>query len=442
VPTGARARLTCSDGENGDTPILITNQEQVLEEKTVSLWFFSFWSAAVSAALDFFFFEGKNGKNKMETSKAAETAALQKGKPLVRRRGNTCCSETPAQFREGRAMKTGHWTVVVLGLALVVATASAAGPPDRSPADWTITGPFTHRNLAVYLIRGKEVLAAKKILTLQEALEQKKVIVHETRSVNELAVENVARDAEVFIQAGDIVKGGQQDRVLAYDLIVPARSGKVPLAAFCVEAGRWQQRGGEDAGQFSRSAGQLPGKALRLAVSSARQQGQVWEKVKEQQDKLGKKLNKNVADPRSPSSLQLTLEDKELNAKVNAYVAKLEKSVAGKRDVVGFAVAINGKLEGAEVYGSSELFRKMWPKLLRAAAVDAFAEQQQGRRYELVETDEVQAFLTEGSKGKGTDTQVNNRIRVTTHQGEAAHYVETRDQDDQGAIVHRSYIAR
>jgi len=339
-------------------------------------------------------------------------------------------------------MKTGHWAAVVLGLVAVLAAPAAAGPPETSPASWTVSPPFTHQNLAVYLIRGKDVLAGKKILTLQEALEQKKVIVHETRSVNELAVENVARDTEVFIQAGDIVKGGQQDRVLAYDLIVPARSGKIPLAAFCVEAGRWQQRGGEDPGQFSRSAGQLPGKALRLAVSSARQQGQVWEKVKEQQDKLGRKLNKNVADPRSPSSLQLTLEDKELNARVNAYVARLEKCVASKRDVVGFALTINGKLEGAEVYGSSALFRKMWPKLLRAAAVDAFAEQQQGRRYELVETDEVQAFLAEGNKGKGTDTEVNRRIRVTTRQGEAALCIETRDQDHKGAVLHRSYLAR
>ncbi len=339
-------------------------------------------------------------------------------------------------------MKTGHWVAVVLGLAVVLASPASAGPPEPSSPGWTVSGPFTHQNLAVYLIHGKDVIPGKKLLTLQEALEQKKAVVHETRSVNELAVENLSHDAEVFIQAGDIVKGGQQDRVLSYDLIVPARSGKVRLAAFCVEAGRWQQRGGEDAREFSRSAGQLPGKALRLAVSSARQQGQVWEKVKEQQNKLGKRLNKNVADPRSPSSLQLTLEDKELNAKVNAYVAKLEKCIAGKRDVVGFVVTINGKLEGAEIYGSSALFRKMWPKLLRAAAVDAFAEQQSGRRYELVETDEVQAFLTEASKGKGTDTEVNSRIRVTTRQGEAALYIETRDQDHKGAVLHRSYIAR
>lgn len=339
-------------------------------------------------------------------------------------------------------MKTGHWVAVVLSLAAVRVPSAGAEPPEKLSAEWTISGPSTYQNLAVYLIHGKEVLPGKNVLTLQEALEQKKVIVHETGSVNQLAVENVSPDFEVFIQAGDIVKGGQQDRVLAYDLIVPVRSGKVPLSSFCVEAGRWQRRGGEDVSQFSGSGGQLPGKALRLAVSSARQQGQVWEKVKEQQDRLGRKLNKNVADARSPSSLQLTLEDKELNAKVNAYVARLEKSAGDKRDVVGFAVTINGKLEGAEVYGSSVLFRKMWPKLLRAAAVDAFAEQQPGRRYELTDRDEVQAFLAEGSKGKGTETEVNRRIRVTTRQGESALYIETRDQDHKGAIIHRSYIVR
>ena len=339
-------------------------------------------------------------------------------------------------------MKTGHRVALVLALVALLAPSVAAEPPGGSPADWSLSRPFTHKNLAVYLIRGKDVLPGKKFLGLQEALQQKKAVVHETGNVNELEVENRSADVELFMQAGDIVKGGRQDRVLAYDLILPARSGKVRLACFCVEAGRWQRRAGEDVGRFSGSSGQLPGKALRLAVSSARQQGQVWQKVKEQQQKLGRRLKRNVADPRSPSSLQLTLEDKELNARVDAYVAKLEKCVAGSRDVIGFAVTINGKLEGAEVYGSSVLFRQMWPKLLRAAALDAFTEQQQGRRYELAEVDEVKAFLSEGSRGKGTDTEVNSRIRVTTRQGEAALAIESRDQDHKGALIHRSYIAR
>jgi hypothetical protein len=339
-------------------------------------------------------------------------------------------------------MKTSHWTALVVSLTAIPGWFALSASPAAPAPGWTISGPFIHQNLAVYLIHGKDIHPGKKFQTLQEALEEKQILVHETGTVNELQLENVSSDFEVFIQAGDIVKGGRQDRVLAYDLIVPVKSGKMPLPAFCVEAGRWQQRGGEDAGQFSQSTGQLPGKALRLAVGSARQQGQVWERVKEQQDKLSRKLNKSVADSRSPSSLQLTLEDKELQARVDAYVARLEKCLADKPDVLGFAVTINGAVEGAEVYGSSALFRKMWPKLLRAAAVDAFAEQQKGRRYELAEPDEIRAFLAAGGKGKPIESKVDDRVHVTTRENENVVSIETRDKENKGAMIHRSYIAR
>lgn len=338
-------------------------------------------------------------------------------------------------------MKAGHRPVLVASLLAVCACFATSHVAATEP-QWKLSGPFVHQNLTIYLIHGKNTYPAKKILTLQEALEKKLIHVHETGTVSELQLENSSSEFEVFIQAGDIVKGGRQDRVLAYDMIVPPESGKVPLASFCVEAGRWQKRGGEDAGQFSQSTGQLPGKALRLAVRSAGQQGQVWEKVKEQQDKLSRKLKQNVADARSPTSLQLTLENKELQARVDAYVAKLRKCLDDKPDVVGLAVTINGNIEGAEVYGSSELFRKMWRKLLRAAAVDAFAEQQKGRRYELVEPGEIQAFLTAINEGKTSETKVNNRIRVRTRQNEKGVSIETRDSENKEALIHRSFIAR
>jgi hypothetical protein len=336
-------------------------------------------------------------------------------------------------------MTRNHHITAALGLLGFLASAAAAQAP---VADWKISEPYTHQNIAVFLIHGPDVHPGKTFLTLQEALAQKKIIVHETGNVGALSVENVSKDAEVFIQAGDIVKGGRQDRVLAYDLIVPAGSGEVPLASFCVESGRWKARGEEDARRFSESSGQLPGRALRLAVHSARHQGQVWEKVKEQQDRLGRRLNKNVADTQSPTSLQLTLEDKDLQARVGAHLARLEKSIAEKPDVIGFVLAINGRVEGAEVYGSAALFRKMWPKLVRTAAVDAITEYQPGRRYELVEKDEITAFLTAGGEGEPMKTEVNRRTDVLRREKESVVSIETRDEGHQGAVIHRSYIAR
>src|SRR5262249_18624933 len=114
---------------------------------------------------------------------------------------------------------------------------------------YLVSGPFTHRNLSIFLIHGPNQVTGD-FLTLQEALEQKKVVVFETKDVNELAIQNLSNQ-DVYVQAGDIVKGGQQDRMIGVDLIVPPKSARLPIAAFCVEHGRWSGRGTEQATVFN-----------------------------------------------------------------------------------------------------------------------------------------------------------------------------------------------
>src|SRR5262249_58634887 len=109
-------------------------------------------------------------------------------------------------------------------LAGLVGVGRAAAPPPAAPkpagpAVARVSGPYTHANLTVFLLHGPDVVAGQKFLTLQEALEQKKAVVHETSQVNELAVENLADDVSLFLQTGDIIKGGKQDRVISFDLL-------------------------------------------------------------------------------------------------------------------------------------------------------------------------------------------------------------------------------
>src|SRR5882724_1605454 len=59
---------------------------------------------------------------------------------------------------------------------------------DLKAADYQMSGPFTHANLTVFLIYGPSKITGRNFLTLQEALDQKKVIVFETKSVNELSI--------------------------------------------------------------------------------------------------------------------------------------------------------------------------------------------------------------------------------------------------------------
>src|SRR5205085_4151392 len=104
-------------------------------------------------------------------------------------------------------------------------------------------------------------------LTLEEAMARKLVRVHETGNVNQLEIENLGND-EVFVQSGDIVKGGQQDRALTVSLILPPRSGRIPIASFCVEQGRWTARGKEDVKTFATASAVVPSREAKIAMKA------------------------------------------------------------------------------------------------------------------------------------------------------------------------------
>jgi hypothetical protein len=338
-----------------------------------------------------------------------------------------------------------------LGVGLVFACSAlapagenkGAAPAQHDLAAYTISGPYTHENLTIFLIHGKDTHTSKNVLTLQEALEQKKMVVHETRQVNELSVENTSADTDVYIQAGDIVKGGQQDRLLVVDLIVPPKSGKIPVSSFCVEAGRWQQRGGEAVGYFAGSGNVANSKDLKVAATSAmRSQDLVWKKVREAQMKLGKNVGQRVENKASPTSLQLTLEDKKLLEEVDRYTKALAKAAEGKEDVIGYAVAINGKVEEADVYGSNALFRKLWPKLVNGSATEALAEKDPGKKFEVPKNAAVKQFMAEVAKGKKSEKDLTKRIRLLRAESDKCLFLETRDNDNKGEVVHRSYLKK
>jgi hypothetical protein len=275
-------------------------------------------------------------------------------------------------------------------------------PPVAAEPPLLVSSAHTHANLTVFLVRGPDVLESRNILTLQEALEKGLAVVHETDTVNTLAVENLSADHELFLQSGDIVKGGKQDRIIADDMLVGAKSGKVPCRANCCEQSRWQPRAGEVATKFEKSTDFAVGNDIKIANASG-QQGEVWKNVEQAQKALSQNLGKPVTANASPTSLQLALEDKDLRAKV----ADFERSLAGLAnaypDAVGVVMAVNGQVIASDVYGSKELFRKAWPKLLKSAAVDAVAQMPTGAT-PLAERTEAVAFLTNRTSDSSSDS--------------------------------------
>jgi hypothetical protein len=353
-------------------------------------------------------------------------------------------------------------------LAAFFLTPLAFVPSAFAADDMRVSDPIVHDNLAIYLLRGKATDRAVPV-TLQEALAKGSVKVDETGSVNELTVENLGGE-EVFVQAGDIVKGGRQDRVLSVDLLLPPRSGRVSIAAFCVEHGRWSGRANEDAASFSSASSAMPSQEAKLAirayadaaaastpsaaapamapahprayagaVDTGSSQQTIWSTVKKVQERLSRSVGAQVAAPASPSSLQLSLENEKLKQAQAAYIKTLQDAGEADTDVVGYVYAINGKIDGGDVYASNALFRKMWRKQLAANVTEAISKKDAAPA-PAPSAKEAQAFLVTAETGAKTERAINGHVRLATLDGDVSLYAETRRSD--GSWVHRNYLAK
>ncbi|MFY9639295.1 MAG: ARPP-1 family domain-containing protein [Rhodomicrobium sp.] len=342
--------------------------------------------------------------------------------------------------------------------AAAVLTGALPGRARAATAGPAISGPFTYGNLAIYFVHGASASGTVP-LTLQEALVKGTVRVVETGSVNELRIENSGNE-DVFIQSGDIVKGGRQDRVLTVSLVLPKNSGEVPVAAFCVEHGRWSARGAEDAAQFASSYNSLPSREAKLAMKAplpaaadsppnarpfypqsetgARQRA-VWDEVAKTQHKLSAGVNAPVASPASSTSLELSLDNDKLKRLRAEYTKALEDK-ATDSDILGLVFAVNGRINSADIYPSNGLFRKMWVKLLGAAVTEAVGESKTAAPGGAPPVDAVRDFIAAAEKGKSHAQEIGSLAHVETRDADASLFVEASRPD--GEWVHRNYLAK
>ena len=210
--------------------------------------------------------------------------------------------------------------------------------------------------------------------------------------VNQLLVLNTS-GRPLYLMPGEVISGGQQDRTIADELVIQSGDTPVPVDVFCVEQGRWavrdvdgavelllaavQSYGGNAAvindgvevaaeranqGEFVASVGQL-NKAARIAVQSDKDQGKVWQKVAEVNAKTGNDVES--------SNFAANYGKSEVIERFEPYIENCQEAVLARPQIVGVAVAINGKLEAVDVFESTPLFAKLWPKLLKSYALDA-----------------------------------------------------------------------
>jgi hypothetical protein len=328
--------------------------------------------------------------------------------------------------------------VALVGLLVVGALVSV----DRQQAmagEVTGTGykalePIRHGNLTVFPVVSSKSYHTGEFLTLDEGLRSGDVVVTEYGNVRGLIRRHpspaVQRDGAqvnrlvlinnskrpLLLLAGEIVTGGKQDRVIGKDRIVPAESDPVDLSVFCVEPGRWvatsEQFGTSGAMYGAKSGGDKASSMTMMAQPSVRakamgekDQNQVWAEVQKQREAV------ITADPSAApaiggtSSYARVMENEDVKQRVDAVAIPIEQNyqslIKQLRDhnAVGVVVAVNGRIIWADVFASTDLLEKYWPKLVRSYASEAVVTRAKGG--EAMEK-QAQAFLEDMEGRKET----------------------------------------
>lgn len=276
--------------------------------------------------------------------------------------------------------------------------APAGGLPPTS--GYTVLAPIRHGNLTVFPVVAARSYDTEEFLTLDEGLRSGDVIVTESggvqplirrrlpptpsgAQVNQLVLVNNSKRPLILL-AGEIVTGGKQDRVIGKDRIVPGESDPLNVGVFCVEPGRWtgsSDRFGVGAGGTAAGAMPAPMAApnVRAKAMADKDQQQVWSEVARTRSAMAETVTVEAAAEaiNSTSSYARVMDNREVKQKVDSVAEPIQRNYQSliqqlrEQHAVGVVVAVNGRMVWADIFASTNLLEKYWPKLVRSYAAEA-----------------------------------------------------------------------
>ncbi len=341
-------------------------------------------------------------------------------------------------------------SIIILGNSCSAENTAADEPltSEHLKNNWELGSMVTYKNLQVFLIKGATTLSNKKYVTLNNALNKKMVEVIETGNVGELSINNNSGEY-VFIHAGDIVKGGRQDRTVRFDMIIEPHAQKTALTSFCVEHDRWQQRGSESSATFTKSENTITSKKLKIAARYKNDQSDVWQNVAKEQEKYNTEISKkcntaiDVKDNASGSSLQLTLENDSLMKMKSEYKKHFENLLKENAGSIGMVVFINNEISEINIYNNGQLFTDLWDKLIDAAILEAIAEGEKAKTNTESGLDQITTMLNADVKADTSYSEKSNsitKIITTENKKNGVLFFETQDLKANGFWIHYNYL--
>ena len=303
--------------------------------------------------------------------------------------------------------------LALAGIALFVPAPAPAGEATL-PSGYKVLEPIRHGNLTVFPVVAARSHDTQEFLTLDEGLRSGDVIVTESGSVqplmrrrritptpsgaqvNQLVLVNNSKRPLILL-AGEIVTGGKQDRVIGKDRIIPAESDPIDLGVFCVEPGRWT--GSSDRFGVGGGAGmmQAPMAApnVRAKAMADKDQSKVWAEVGKARESLALMVPAPSAAPvRETSSYAGVMQNEEVKHQVDSVAEPIQRNYQSliqqlrNQNAVGVVVAVNGQMVWADIFASTNLLEKYWPKLVRSYAAEAVVTRTKDRAADIQQAQE------------------------------------------------------
>jgi hypothetical protein len=295
--------------------------------------------------------------------------------------------------------------------------------PAPAPADvnlegetFRVSGPYGHENLTVFFIHA-DSQDDRDFLTLDEGLTKGlvKVTEKDQAQVSELQIDNQS-DRPLFLQEGERLQGGKQDRTIIASLVLPPSSGPTPVRTCCIERSRWVEGSkGKEFG-FTTSPALAP-KGVRGAAKFESNQGKVWFCVGGQKVTAQNQLSA----PNTNSSINETLDSTEVQKVLADYARVLNEVLREHPTAVGMAILVNDRIEEIDVYPNHTLFSRLYPRLIQSYALQARMLKNQPRDGEPVTPDEVTRFMKDGKETSPPRTEKiagHNEVQMRQMEGD------------------------
>jgi len=258
-------------------------------------------------------------------------------------------------------------TILLITLFFFISPAFAQFTYENLEVDYA--GAYQFKDLKIIPIRSKpgfieankQAASLSNALSLRQALATNQASISERinsrgrirPTVNTLTIENFS-DQPIFLMSGEVVTGGMQDRVIARDVVIQPRSGRVDIPVYCVEEGRWTDNTKKEKFKNYHEASMH----LRKVIDRDQNQAAVWKEIKKEnrRDNIRSSTDAYTAHASSPEYIR----------RENEYLTFFNEKFRNKENIVGIVGVSGGVVIGCDIFATSELFYREYNNLIFA----------------------------------------------------------------------------